>query len=268
MKAICVDDELFAMKYTVQQCLQLPEIEEAQGFTRSREALEYLEDHPVDLAILDINMPEMDGIALAIRIKQMHPQTAVLFLTAYREYAFDAFSVHPAGYLLKPVSLEELKKEISYVFKDAAAAPQSRIQVRTFGEFELLVDGEPVTFSRAKSKELLAYLVDRQGGSITRAAAFAVLFEDEPYTRQRQKYMDVIIRSLRTTLDECGAGDILEMNRGGLRICPGKLDCDAYRFFSGDEETVKSYRGEYMSAYTWASVMEAYMDWTKKANPV
>ena len=77
--------------------------------------------------------------------------------------------------------------------------------------------------------------------------------------------MDVIIRSLKTTLDECGAGDILEMNRGGLRICPEKMDCDAYRFFSGDEEMVKSYRGEYMSSYTWASVMEAYMDWSKKS---
>ena len=261
MKAICVDDELFAVQYTVQQCLQLPQIDEAKGFTRSREALEWLKDHPTDLAILDINMPEIDGIALAIRIKQMHPQTAVLFLTAHREYAFDAFSAHPVGYLLKPVSLDELKAEISHAFRDEKSAPTSRIQVRTFGEFELLADGKPVVFSRAKSKELLAYLIDRQGGSVTRAAAFAVLFEDEPYTRQRQKYMDVIIRSLRQTLDECGAGDILEMNRGGLRIRPEKLDCDVYRFFSGEEDAVKKYRGEYMNAYSWASMTEAHMEW-------
>ena len=103
--------------------------------------------------------------------------------------------------------------------------------------------------------------IDRQGGTITRAAAFVILFEEERYTRQRQKYMDVIIRSLKATLDECGAGGILEMNRSGLRIRPEKLDCDAYRFFSGDEETVKSYRGEYMNAYSWASMAEAYFDW-------
>lgn len=264
MKAICVDDELYAMEYTVRQCRQLSQIEEAQGFTRAREALDWLEGHPADLAILDINMPEMDGIALAIQIKQMHPQTAILFLTAYKEYAFDAFSVHPAGYLLKPVSLEELETEISYAFEDTKAAPKSRVQVRTFGEFDLLVDGKPVSFPRAKAKELLAYLIDRHGGTVTRAAAFAVLFEDELYTRQRQKYMDVIVRSLKATLEGSGAGDILEMNRGGLRICPEKVDCDAYRFFSGDEETVKSYRGEYMSAYSWASMMEAYMDRTRK----
>lgn len=261
MHVICVDDELYAMQYTVQQCLQLPQIDDAQGFIHSRKALDYVKDHPVDLAILDINMPEIDGIALAIRIKQMRPQTAVLFLTAYKEYAFDAFSVHPAGYLLKPVSLEELEAEIRLAFADAEPTPQSHVQVRTFGEFDLMVDGNPVSFPRAKSKELLAYLIDRQGGTVSRAAAFAILFEDELYTRQRQKYMDVIIRSLRQTLEACGAGDILEMNRGGLRICPEKLDCDSYRFFSGEENTVKSYRGEYMNAYSWASMAEAYMDW-------
>ena len=261
MQVICVDDELYAMQYTVQQCLQLPQIRDAQGFTRSLEALDYVKDHPVDLAILDINMPEMDGIALAIRIKQMRPRTAVLFLTAYKEYAFDAFSVHPAGYLLKPVSLEELEAEIRLAFADAEPTPLSRVQARTFGEFDLLVDGNPVSFPRAKSKELLAYLIDRQGGTVSRAAAFAILFEDEPYTRQRQKYMDVIIRSLKQTLEKCGAGYILEMNRGGLRICPEKLDCDSYRFFSGEESVVKSYRGEYMNAYSWASMAEAYMDW-------
>lgn len=261
MKAICVDDELYAMQYTVRQCEQIKQIEEMRGFIRPREALDYLKDHPVDLAILDINMPDMDGIALAIRIKQMHPQTAVFFLTAYKEYAFDAFAVHPTGYLLKPVSLEKLKAEICYAFTDAKAASPSRVQIRTFGEFDLLVDGNPVSFPRAKSKELLAYLIDRQGGSVTRASAFAVLFEDELYTRQRQKYMDVIIRSLRTTLDEFGVGDILEMNRSGLHICPEKLDCDAYRFFSGEEESVQHFHGEYMSAYSWASMMEAYMTW-------
>ena len=261
MKAICVDDELFAMEYTVMQCKQLPRIEEVKGFTRAREALDYLKDHPADLAILDINMPDIDGIALAIQIKQMRPRTAILFLTAYKEYAFDAFSVHPAGYLLKPVSLEELAAEIQYAFADEKPKRQTSVQARTFGEFDLLMDGKPVIFARAKSKELLAYLIDRQGGNVRRAAAFAVLFEDELYTRQRQKYLDVIIRSLRTTLDECGAGDILEMNRGGLRICPEKLDCDAYRFFSGEENTVQQFRGEYMRAYPWSNMMEAYMTW-------
>ena len=100
MKAICVDDEPLAVEYTVRQCESLPEIDEIRGFTDAQSALDWLLEHAVDLALLDINMPGIDGIALAARIKKLHPQTAFLFLTAYKEYAFDAYAVHPTGYLL------------------------------------------------------------------------------------------------------------------------------------------------------------------------
>ena len=109
------------------------------GFTRAREALDHLKDHPADLAILDINMPDIDGIALAIRLKQTHPKTAVLFLTAYQEYVFDAFSVHPTGYMLKPVPLEELATEIQSAFADEKPVRRPSVQARTFGEFDLRV---------------------------------------------------------------------------------------------------------------------------------
>ena len=75
MRAICVDDEPLAVEYTLRQLAHLPEISEARGFTDARAALNWLRGHPAELAILDINMPEIDGIALAARIKQLCPQT-------------------------------------------------------------------------------------------------------------------------------------------------------------------------------------------------
>ena len=86
MKVICVDDEPLAVEYTLGQCSLLPEIEEAKGFTEAQSALDWLQNHSADLAILDINMPEIDGITLAARIKQARPETAILFLTAYKDY--------------------------------------------------------------------------------------------------------------------------------------------------------------------------------------
>ena len=108
MHVICVDDEPLAAEYTVKQCQLVPGVEDATGFTDAFDALEWIKSHPTELAVLDINMPQINGITLAARIKEITPQTAILFLTAYKEYAFDAYEVHPAGYLLKPVSQRSL----------------------------------------------------------------------------------------------------------------------------------------------------------------
>ena len=261
MRAICVDDEPLAVEYTLGQCARLPEISEAKGFTDARAALGWLRGHPAELAILDINMPGIDGITLAARIKELSPATAILFLTAYKEYAFDAYAVHPTGYLLKPVSLEKLAAEVRHACGGEAASAPARIQIKTFGYFDLYVDGRPVGFRLAKAKEILAYLVDRQGAGVTRSQLFAAVWEDRPYDRGMQKQLDVYIRSLRDTLREYGAEEILEINKGVLRVRPDAFTCDAYLFYSGDSDMINAYHGEYMSSYSWASMTEGILAW-------
>ena len=261
MKTICVDDEPLAVEYTLRQCTRLPEIEEAKGFTDSLLALDYLRAHPVDLAILDINMPQIDGITLAARIKQISPQTAILFLTAYKEYAFDAYAVHPTGYLLKPVSQEKLASEVRYACGGTRRSTKAHVQIKTFGTFDVYVDERPVIFKLAKAKEILAYLVDKQGSGVTRSELFAAVWEDSLYDRRMQKQLDVYIRLLRETLQEYGIPEIMEMEKGVLRVKPETFICDAYLFYSGDSDTINAYRGEYMSSYSWASMTEAILSW-------
>ena len=84
-------------------------------------------------------------------------------------------------------------------------------------------------FKRSKSKELLAYLIDRRGMSVSRKEIAAVLFEDVPYDRSRQKYLDAIIRSLRDTLREYGIAEILQMENKGVRAIRKR-----YRNFAGN----------------------------------
>lgn len=261
MKVICVDDEPLAVEYTLGQCALLPEIDEAKGFTKAQSALDWLCEHSADLAILDINMPEIDGITLSARIKQMRPETAILFLTAYKEYAFDAYAVHPTGYLLKPVSQEKLAAEVRYACGGTRHSSHAHIHIKTFGTFDVYVDDRPVSFKLAKSKEMLAYLVDKQGSGVTRAELFAAVWEEGLYDRRMQKQLDVYIRSLRETLQEYGIPEIMEMEKGVLRVKPETFICDAYLFYSGDSDTINAYRGEYMSSYSWASMTEAILSW-------
>lgn len=265
MKIICIDDEPLILNMTVTLCRELPARPEVCGFANATDALLWLQDHTADIALLDINLPDMNGIELAARLRETDPNLSLIFLTGHSEYALDAFALHASGYLLKPINRQRLAEEINLAMRRRGAQsvpPAKGIQIsaRTFGEFDLFTDGQVVSFPRSKAKELLAYLIDRRGGSITRAAAFAVLWEEGLYDRSMQKQLDVIIRSLRATLKSVGAEDILEMKQGALRICPEKLDCDLFRFLDGDTETINSYRGEYMNAYSWASPTEAFLD--------
>lgn len=266
-KIICVDDEPLVLKLNVTLCGQLRQKPEAEGFASAEEALAYFDTETADIAILDINIPDMDGLMLAARIKEKSPDTAILFLTGYSQYAMEAIRLHASGYLMKPVSLERLQEEVDYiegsmkgVSPKKAALSKKNIQVRTFGEFDVFVDGEPVHFKRSKSKELLAYLVDRQGAGINRRMAYAILWENGEYSRSAQKQLDVMIRSLKNTLDEYGIGEIFELSKGELRIRPKSFSCDLYSFLDGDIDAVNSYKGEYMSSYSWAALTEAYID--------
>ena len=252
MRVLCVDDALPIMEDTVAMCRQLPQTKEVTGFTRPREALEWLRTHPVDLALLDIDMPEINGLMLAEQLKRRYPDAALIFLTAFPQYAVQAFKLRATGYLLKPVSLEDLEEEVNYACSRRPEHPSGHIVVQTFGNFEILVDGETLVFHRSKAKELLAYLIDRNGRGVNRPGIYAALWEEGLYDYSRQKYLDVIIRSLRETLREAGIEEILEIKGGFLRVRTELLNCDLYRFLKNDPEAVNAYRGEYMEEYPWA----------------
>ena len=259
MTIICVDDEKLLMEETVSMCKELPQTDTVQGFSDSHDALDWMRTHSPDVALLDINMPDMNGLKLAAEIKRISPDTAIIFLTGYSEYALEAFEIHAAGYLLKPVSKERLAAEIAYIAAGKAPRRPPHVEARTFGNFDLLVDGKTVKFKQAKCKELLAYLIDRHGGDVSRAEAFGILYQDRPYDRSMQKQFDVIIRSLKKTLVEYGIAEIFEMSHAKMRILPERFSCDAYRFLDADAAAVNAYRGEYMSNYSWGSDTEGYM---------
>ena len=260
MDVICVDDEVLFMRQILSMCLEIPEVSHAEGFTSAAKALSWLEEHTADVALLDIHMPDMDGLALAGEIRKRRPHMAVIFVTSYSRYAVDAFALHPSGYLLKPVSKERLSAELAYAASMRLCPTcAARITVQTFGYFEIMVEGDKVAFNRSKSKELLAFLVDKRGGGMTRSQAQAELWEDREYDRQMQKQFDVILRSLRGTLREYGISEILELQRGFIRIRPELLDCDLYRFLDGDKNAMREFRGEYMAGYAWARITEGYL---------
>lgn len=128
----------------------------------------------------------------------------------------------------------------------------SKIWVRTFGSFDVFVDGVPLRFPSAKSKELLALLVDRRGGSLSAEEAISYLWEDRAVDKQvMSNYRKVALR-LQNTLEKHGIGDLVINNRGVRSLNMAIVDCDYYRFLVNDQESVSLFHGQYMQNYSWA----------------
>lgn len=103
-----------------------------RAFTSAAELLKAIEESSgFDLYILDVMMPEMNGIQLAEKIRAVGGQAEILFLTVSREYAVDAFAVHASGYLLKPVSAESFDKEVLRIVRKFANEKSAAITVKT-----------------------------------------------------------------------------------------------------------------------------------------
>lgn len=90
-----------------------------------REALRIAGSGGVDVVLLDVRMPGMDGIEVAQHLQKLEPPPAVIFTTAYDAYAIQAFELHAVDYLLKPIKASRLQEALSRVRQDAAPQPET-----------------------------------------------------------------------------------------------------------------------------------------------
>lgn len=142
---------------------------------------------------------------------------------------------------------------------DSEAAALKRVTVQTFGNFQVYIDGEPVQFSRSKSKELFAFLIDRRGGGVTNAEIAAILFEDKEYSRSIKNQVQTIISQLMEGLRRFGVEDIIVRQWNSLAIDTHKVKCDYFDFLEGKDNDMLPFAGEYMVNYSWAEYTNGYL---------
>ena len=246
MIAIAVDDEPLMLGALTKAIKASPDITSVANFTSCEEALDFIKSNPADIAFLDINMRGMGGLSLAEKIIGFCPDCKIVFCTGYEEYAIPAFKLHASGYLMKPISAKDVQVEIDNI--KGIRQNQKPLAVKCFGNFEVFAKGEKLTFKRSKTKELLAFLVDRNGAGVTVAEIGVALWGNDE-EQKNQNYIHQLFRDLRQSLEAVGVEGIFERNHYFYSINPEKLDCDYYAYLkTGKPE----FRGEYMSQYSWA----------------
>jgi two-component SAPR family response regulator len=228
---------------------------ELRLFDRGAEALAAIETEGVvpDIVFSDIEMPGISGLELAVKLKTVAPETRVVFVTGYSQYAVDAFQLRVQGYVMKPLTPEQVRVELSFLPAPPAQEPE-KLRVQCFGSFEVFWHGEPLRFGRRQTKELLAFLIDRKGALCTAEEIIAALWGEEGELRNEKHRVRNFVSDLKATFKGIGMDDALIRQGSRVAIRPERFDCDYYRMLSGDMAAVNAFRGEYMSNYSWAEL--------------
>ena len=247
MIAIAVDDEILMLGALVKAISASPDIREVTKFSSCEEALEFVKSNPADIAFLDINMRGMGGLALAEKILAARPDCKIVFCTGYEEYAIPAFKLHASGYLMKPISAEDVQNEINNI--KGVRSKEKSLTVKCFGNFEVYVKEEKLVFKRLKTKELFAFLVDRKGAGMTAKQICAVLFPDDMDDTKNASYLRQLVMDLKNTLRAVGAENVLRHETPCYRVDTSLIQCD---YLSYLETGKPEFHGEYMMQYSWA----------------
>ncbi len=256
MRMLCVDDEPLMLIMLEQAVKEAAPEDEVHAFRYQEDLLEDARKNGCDVAFLDIHMRGMNGVELAKELKAVNPKMNIIFVTGFSEYTGDAMKLHASGYIMKPVTAEEVRKELSDLRFPIVPRSNALLRVQCFGNFDVfLPDGEHVRFERSKSKEMFAYLVHRHGSSCSIREIAAALFEDEPYDKKQLNYMQQLTHAMMKSLRAVGAEEVVVKDFNALAVKPDLLDCDYYRFQELDAGAVNAYQNEYMSQYYWADFL-------------
>ena len=247
MRIFAIDDEPGMLELMCREIKKAAPNADVQGFSYPGALLKAARAASPDAAFIDIRMPDMDGVELASQLKTIVPRINIIFATGYSDFKAEALDLRASGYILKPVSADDIRRELGQLRYAPLQETKKRIRFQYFGNFEVYADGRPLCFRRSKTKEVLAYLVDSR--SLCSNAEIAVALWDNDVSAS---YLRNLRKDLTDTLSDVGCEDILIRQWDKMGIDQQKVSCDFYDWLGADPAARGSYWGDYMRQYNWA----------------
>jgi two-component SAPR family response regulator len=248
MRVLAVEDEVILLGQLTNRIREALPDAEIVAFDNADDAFAVLSEGAIDVAFLDIMIGYMTGVDLAKRIKAVYPHCDIVFCTGYGDYATQAFELGASDYLMKPVTAEKIEHALSQLrHTPVYTGTKQGLYIQCFGDFEVYFDGEPVASFTKRSKELLAYLVNKEGIICTTSEISNVIFRGSS-----DSYLRVAKRDLKRKLYDMGQEDVLVCGWGVMGINRKAVRCDYFEYLDGKPGALNLYKGAYMSQYEWA----------------
>lgn len=186
IRTIVVDDEWYNLE-------EICDLVEKTGFmsveSRCQNGIDALREADRVLpqaAFIDIEMPEMDGLTLAEKLLEKYPEMRIVFITGWNQYAVAAFELNALDYIMKPLSKARFQKMAERLKTQVGLTEpkqENRVSIRSFGGFEVVVNGQPVVWKRIKAEELFAFLLVRHDTFVPKDILLENLWPDYESTK-------------------------------------------------------------------------------------
>ena len=259
MIIITIEKDENALEVLKQTCKRIASDAIVMGFETAEKALEFAHTSAFDVAFFDID-GEDEPFDAAQRLMECAPSAGVVLISADDSNALNAINIHASGFIVKPFSEESIRKEYEHYMEalNITAPGEKKLVVRTFGNFEVFADGMPMSFRYQKTKEMLAYLIDRRGAMCSNGELISALWGDD--ASNRVSYLKNLKTDLLTALEDAGFQDVVVKQRGLIGIITDKVECDFYDLINNRRTVFGTYWGEYMNQYGWSEVTHAYLE--------
>lgn len=231
---VIVEDEkpsLYLMKRMIEKNPYLKVVGE---FTNSWEALGEIPLLEPEIVFLDVEMPGMDGMELAEKIHEQNDAIQIVFVTAHRDYAVDAFKVNAVDYILKPVMEKAIHAAAEKIVRrystmNRAAAKVKKHSIFCLGSFEVFEKNSdtPIKWTTSKAEEIFAYLMFCKGEYVSKWKLCEMLWPDwEPEKAEHSLHNAIYL--LKSTLNRAGIENAIESKQGSYRGNVQSFHCDAF----------------------------------------
>lgn len=255
MRAILVDDEPIMLRSFMRNSADIPELSVVAQFESSEAALAYAKENAFELALLDIQMPKMNGIELAVKLRELYPELLVVFISAYDEYVKDSNAIGGDDYIVKPYKRETIERMVKKMLLLSKRLEKS-VYIQMFGRFNVLKDGVPVQLY-GKTKEILALVACRRGKEISNEEIYSTVWEGREYSSEHMKTYYNALKRLKQHLEEAGIGSLLLSTPRGQMLNTEMCDCDYFSWQDKNTDSRARFEGEFLSEYSWGEYILA-----------
>ncbi|MGE8037000.1 response regulator [Lysinibacillus sp. NPDC093692] len=284
IRAIVMDDEPLALINMEKKLKEFNSIEVVRSFTTVKDLLAIGPSLDFQVAFLDIEMPGMNGLEIAQLLKEWNKNIYIVFVTAYRDYAVQAFEIHSLDYLLKPISKARLETTINRIQEllhlenkpnPIEVRNKPALTIQCFGGFVVLHNDKAVHWRTLKTKELFAFLLSNLNSHVPRDTIIEALWADTECKKARVQ-LHTTVSYLRTTLSALGYSEVIQYANGCYVLQLEDFQCDAHNLdhilndktetgkidVGRAEALVQNYQGEFMSSldYPWITGKASFMN--------